>query len=112
MTTPTKHTPGPWTVEIVKDGGNWTYNVRTVKPHNPAGCLGKHIATCNPLMEARGESNASLIAAAPDLLAALEDLVERAGTSMHQANSDGAEYDVDAELKAAYAAIAKAKGGV
>ncbi len=67
-----KHTPGPWMVDIVKNGGHWTYDIRTVAPHNPAGTIGKHIATANPLMQARGEDNAALLAAAPELLAACQ----------------------------------------
>ena len=42
--------------------------------------------------------NAHLISAAPNLLAALGDLVILASASMSEANRDGAEYDIDAEL--------------
>lgn len=77
--TQSKHTPGPWAVVIDKQGGDWKYNVRTSAPHNPAGGLGKHIASVNPLMQSRGENNAALIAAAPDLLAACERFIDELG---------------------------------
>lgn len=63
------HTPGPWTLYIHKDGGNWDYQIRTVKPHNPAGELGKHIADVNKYLAP--EENGRLLAASPDLLDAL-----------------------------------------
>jgi hypothetical protein len=46
-----------------------------------------------------------------NMLAALEDLVSLAEAAMHEANNDGAEYDIDGELDDARAAIAKAKRG-
>ncbi len=102
-----KHTPGPWAVVIDKQGGDWKYNIRTSAPHNPAGGLGKHIASVNPLMQARGENNAALIAAAPDLLAACK-AVEDAWTGGESGDWRGA---LDLALGMARAAIAKAEGG-
>ncbi len=97
-----KHTPGPWIVHIEKHGGIWQFQIRTETPHNPSGGLGKHIATCNSLMQARGEDNAALIAAAPSLLQTLTTILDRLSTSPMQ----------DDELAAACrAAIAKAEGG-
>ena len=58
----------------------------------------------------------TLTAAAPDLLAAMTDLVELAAHIMGMKNRECAaageesEYDIDDELKAARAAIAKARG--
>ena len=71
--------PKSWVPVITKDGGKWTYEVRTAEPHNPAGGPGRHIATCNPLAEARGENNVHLLAASPSLhaYAKAEELRER-----------------------------------
>ena len=45
-----------------------------------------------------------------ELLEALKDLISLADDAMHAANRDGAEYDRDAELAVACAAIKKATG--
>lgn len=68
----TQHTPGPWVVFRPKDGTRKTY------------CLFN-----DPKSHSEAEANARLIAAAPDLLAALMELIaavdsnncEAAGTS-------------------------------
>lgn len=70
-----KHTPGPWLVHIDKGGGNWEFTIRTKTPHNPAGTLGKHIATPNKFLP-EIEANAALIAAAPNLLALAKHLAQ------------------------------------
>ena len=59
------HTPGPW--EALKDNNRWTIFL-------PDSYLGNHIAyTSNGgVSEDQEEANARLIAAAPDLLEALE----------------------------------------
>jgi hypothetical protein len=55
-------------------------------------------------------ANAHLIAAAPDLFEALEDLAGLARAAMLDANRGGCEYEVDGELADARAALAKARG--
>ena len=59
-------------------------------------------------------TNARLIAAAPDLLAALEAVIEDLGGGIEQADEEGASRDwlegANNRLDAARAAIAKAKG--
>ncbi len=102
QTTNTKHTPGPWTLLINKEGGNWDWAIRTVKPHNPAGEIGIHIAEVNRFLP-EVEANAHLIAAAPEMFAALEAILFQI--------VQGKVLERDACITAARAAIAKAKGG-
>ena len=59
----TKHTPGPWTYAI----GQGLYEQRYVIDSTP----GRALAVCAGF-EPRNEANARLIAAAPELLEALE----------------------------------------
>jgi len=68
------HTPGPWVVKFNTD--NQTAAIEPSKELLAQGRGGiAHIYKKNPLDE--GYANQRLIAAAPDLLAALEQLVER-----------------------------------
>ena len=81
------HTPGPWKVN--------GYMVRT-------DCkISLFVANCCYGATDAIEANARLIAAAPELLAALEWAVETADTEQYEADW----------YAAARAAIAKAKGG-
>jgi len=84
------HTPGPWSVLTLDDGTQWI----------EAGCVRVAImddsAGCQP-------GNAALIAAAPDMLAVLEELRESA--------SYWSEYDVPVGIvERIEAAIRKARG--
>lgn len=82
------HTPGPWIAQPDKDSlGGWAIGVK--------GKAIDEIAVCD-------ERNARLIAAAPDLLAALQEVVDAA-------DADGWN-QLDATLKKQRAAIAKATG--
>jgi hypothetical protein len=88
-----KHTPGPWTV-----GGPTGYiNQLEINP-----CIGVVYGAGEEL-----RANARLIAAAPNLLEALEDLVCLAEAAMRE--SDG-EWSIDEELRDARAVIAQVKG--
>ena len=92
----TTHTPGPWRVakhDSLKD-------VR----HIDAGPHGYERDTLAIVQGKRSESNARLIAAAPELLSALEALLEQA---------DLGEVDDETRpiVEQARAAIAKANGG-
>lgn len=88
-----KHTPGPW--EVGPEG-----QVRAM--------TGRQI--CDPRQwTSEGQANASLIAAAPELLAALRVLVNAAYES---ANHHSFTPFYLTELAVANAAIAKAEGGV
>lgn len=101
-----KGTPGPWSTV-----GTMTLYVETRIP----GGLIQEVAAVGPT-EADGgygekqRANARLIAAAPELLEALDDLIHLAESAMLRANYDGGEYDIDGELSDARAAIAKALG--
>ena len=106
-----KHTPGPWKLEpydscLAGDdfqwGGIWAGPVMLdgINYGQPA------YATIKPETLERMEADARLIAAAPDLLEALEDLILLAQAVMHENGG----YMVDDELSDARAAIAKAKG--
>ena len=92
-----KHTPGPWIAHCMDTygGANWENNGGRICPNgNRAGEIA-HIYS-----RPSAEANALLIAAAPDLLAALEGLLD----------CDTIETRRDA-VEAARAAILKATGG-
>ena len=78
----TKHTTGPWSINGNKIDGN-----------------GYHIASINSHGTTEGKANARLIAAAPDLLAALEMVMEK-----YSKNLDGFAFEQ------VFQAIKKAKG--
>jgi hypothetical protein len=110
------HTPGPWRVE--KDTTLVWGNCLIAEDGTPE-YLGYPVAeACRPSTwqtsgkpdHVEQDSNARLIAAAPDLLEALRELVEIAETAIRQANNDGGMWDEDATLKPALDAIAKAEG--
>lgn len=94
----TKHTPGPWKI-ITLDGHTY---INPQRPEGEWGLIAKMVGT-----SAYEESaNAALIAAAPDLLAALEELLWAA--SRTSLETDG---DYSNAFTAARAAIARATGG-
>lgn len=62
-----------WEVDIHKAGGDWTWNIRETALGKPKG---RHIAEANKYLR-DVESNAHLIAAAPDLLEACKEVAER-----------------------------------
>jgi hypothetical protein len=96
VTTETKHTPGPWVVR-----GEAKYSGFGVNDAN-----GKSVASF-PSTMTRGDgeksANAALIAAAPDMLAALRDALPL--LKGHQESPEKAE-----RYQNALAAIAKAEG--
>lgn len=105
-----KYRETPWILDHEDDhGATW------VPITNSAGrtiALVVNDDTQRPLKvhERETEANARLIAAAPELLEALEDLARLAEAAMLEANRDW--YDIDLELADARAAIRKARGGV
>lgn len=97
-----KHTPGPW---IISDGDEWTHDVVTHHGELPDGSPNAwNIATINSRRD-ECDANLALIAAAPDLLEALEkimSLVDASGSTPHPS--------VAKVIGAGRAAIAKVKG--
>jgi hypothetical protein len=91
----TKHTPGPWIVE-----GNGI-TVRQDRKHASKICQAFEVYMCRQEREA----NARLIAAAPDMLAALEEAHRLNRMSVFD---DGSSADHAARM--VQAAIAKARG--
>ena len=106
-----QHTPGPWAVTTVGSchgvhpaaSSDERDDICRITPHNyhPDGW---------PAAKAEAEANARLIAASPELLAALDGLL---GATVDRMLADGYELDgVEyAARLAALAAIAKATGG-
>lgn len=86
----TKHTPGPWV-----ESGEFILGA-------------DHTTICQARDEDAWEANAQLIAAAPELLAALEGLMEHFIGDRSSRNVVGA---AGLACDVARAAIAKAKGG-
>ena len=84
MDKPSKHTPGPWTVEETRDGMTIRDNRRRLEiVHNyPNGegqqvIVGKHTG-----LDCLTDANAALIAAAPAMYEALQTLVEYLSTQV------------------------------
>ena len=80
----TTHTPGPWHFD--KSGNITTINENAARPLFAPRTFGKFIASVH--MDGGSlpvEANARLIAAAPDLLAALEALVDATPLPLHNA---------------------------
>lgn len=95
----TKFTPGPWRIETENETGTPTISIRDG--------LNQQIATVNPYRLAWRDADARLIAAAPEMLEALESLVERCS---HLKNLNGVQDIIAKQIDDAKAAIAKARG--
>ena len=90
-----KHTPGPWTYKLDKDS---FVNFEITTAHDSTSIVGGCGCCDSPWVSS--EADARLIAAAPELLEALESLVQRVGGDEWFAEWAGM----------ARVAIAKAKG--
>ncbi len=104
----TKHTPGPWEVVRTPNGYPCQITATAGDPRKPGGiCDVTRWASISVPSSAEGEANARLIAAAPDMLAALKDCrAYLAGFMNVKAHGNGP----IVALAAADAAIAKAEG--
>lgn len=93
-----KHAPGPWDYFVGNANGRGLIRIEQ-------SGTGQHIASMQ--RGAVSGANARLIAAAPDLLAALEELADafKGDDGLERAMNIG----LDSEILAARAAIAKAK---
>ncbi len=99
-----KHTPAPWNIQI-----DWEdrYPICIIDPtttNHPQGAL--HICNVNPNLSDESQANARLIAAAPELLAALEEAAHILENVAIMTNSA----EIGKHAKAAREAIAKAQG--
>lgn len=99
----TKHTPGPWTVTA--DGAGWHIECAPERVHSVA-YIRAEIGEEDPdTSDDEKEANASLIAAAPELLAALQEVTMMLDSLF---NVRVNEPDPDSISGRARAAIAKA----
>lgn len=105
-----EHTPGPWRVERSLDGRSDGY-IRPVNGHVEPGAVAPVAVARVVGSRGRGETeaNARLIAAAPELLAALEELV--AWQNGPPLSTPKYEDGWGNAMRAAAAAIQKASGG-
>ena len=93
-----RHTPGPW--DVVVKGWRSTFTIS----YQPSGCFGE-------VAEVYREADARLIAAAPELLAALrEAVIEVTSVAGAVTPTTGMVLNAQDCLKRATAAIAKAEG--
>lgn len=98
----TKHTPGPWRWSR-RSGGHFF----DVGPEKPVGDADREkVAMLVP-----GVANARLIAAAPDLLSAAEEVLAGLNARLDQARDAGQPMPVFGGIAALHTAIHKAKGG-
>ena len=65
-----KHTPGPWDADLL-DIRDWTFDIPVVRQAD----YGWRICAVSGTNRQVGEANARLIAAAPELYEALEDIL-------------------------------------
>lgn len=97
-----KHTPGPWKLS---DEGQynlvWSDELKDY-------VASVHVYDSKGHLYANADANAALISAAPDLLEALQAIVDEAGPSFGHTDGPGT---INRMAFAARAAIAKATGG-
>lgn len=100
-----KHTPGPWEVSIGNDYAVTAEAYPKAYPHHyKSDDLGEYLAYVGNRAEDFGKANARLIAAAPDMLEALEVMLQEPWLT----DSDKPKHWAQEQARAA---IAKAKGG-
>ena len=98
------HTPGPW---LVQAGDEWADGIVTLEGHNENGTpMYWTVASYNRRRD-EADANARLIAAAPELLEALQALIAEYEPNLKAFATDAPR---KAKWEAACAAIAKAAG--
>lgn len=96
----TKFTPGPWRSTRSKVPVDDEYDYGIVANFNGSEkCIAETFGRCSNFLRIDASANAAIIAAAPDLYAALERLC-----------AVTAGWDVEDEVNAGLAALAKARG--
>ena len=106
-----KHTPGPWSVNDINPSDIYGYERGTKRGRFVATAVNFGSGNCCHTEEDR--ANAHLIAAAPELLAALEKALLGLMAATSAANREGNETAVEVYREIgdiACAALAKAKG--
>jgi hypothetical protein len=95
------HTPGPWRIDSKTRFGDYTI------------AAGESVKTCEFIAKTQSDTNARLIAAAPDLLAALREIESKLTALLCERVLDSTLpefYEVRDARNSARAAIAKAEG--
>lgn len=95
-----KHTPGPWRIAEVQPARYPSYPI--------VNGDGAHVTRVDICAHGRSGADAALIAAAPDLLAALQRATEVMGVLLYEPTIDQSAHEKAIAL--ARAAIAKAEG--
>lgn len=105
------HTPGPWRI-ITQTPYGTPYPIHKIfgKTENGHDRYITEINLISDELAQEEKANARLIAAAPDMLAALEDLFTHCAMVHKHWGDNSNQKEADAAIKAARAAIAKAKG--
>ena len=114
MNTEQKHTPGPWIHGSPCDGETYSANIVFDGDGGAVASvyglpINKTLEELDPIMDAEGIANARLIASAPELLEALEELAPMVGSMMGRLR-----YSAHGDAKILpkiCAVIAKARGG-
>ena len=109
----TGHTPGPWTVDHERIGP-WGEPVALLcDSHAPeSGTIVEWPRFGEVVDDAENEANARLLASAPELLAALTQLMEWEGDEAGSYSEDDTQQRANEVWQDAFDAIAKARGAV
>ena len=103
----TQHTPGPW---VTSKGAYGALHVGPAKLDHPGREAAQYAAERGRDLLAQREADAALIAAAPDMLAALVDAEKEMSGWTWSSGAEG-KGPYDARLARIRAVITKAKGG-
>ena len=103
------HTPGPWSIyETAGNGGNIPARMEVVAPESERAK--RLIANIYGFKLPEGRANARLIAAAPELYKALEELRDKVWRIIDLHRDSEARAEANVALERANAALAKARG--
>lgn len=104
MSNKTKYTPGPWAIVC---GRHYAHEIQAKSKRGKDWIIAR--ITASKVGQDEAEANANLVAAAPELLEAIEEYFE---VWANNGKKPGWCNRVDASRARLRAAIAKAKGGV